>query len=747
MEYAPRVIEGRVRWELLSSVPSPCRELLERCLAGNESQRGITPGEALRMLAFGTSAAVQQKSLQPRSNLPQPDEMVPLHGRDSDLEWVARALRHGKRGLVVLHGMPGVGKTRLAQEVAQHVARSDPTPWSSVAVWVSLRGLDPASGASGIREAISSALREVGGTGPESSTLSGALGPLLEEASTLLVLDNADHLGMAVASVAAELLHRHPRLRVLITTTDPSPFPASALRRVDPLRPPSMAISSVEEVAANPATALFCAFLAEHVPGFRVTAKTAPSIAAICARLGGIPMAMRLVASVGARFDPPEMLRNLDSIIGARLSQAGAYASVDQILDAGLSPLPANEAQLLGRLAVFSGGWSQELAESICADSGSPKESPSVAGQPLWAVMEWLERRGIVQAVGRGRRDLLDPFRRRAAAMLDRSGERPEVEERLRSTMLELVRQSIVGHEPPGWNQTQWLSRLAAEGDNLRVMWRLCCELKDRATRGEALTTIVRGLELLWQERGVPAHAKDWVAEALAYEAELHGSRERMSLFNAAGNVAMHAGCHAEADALWVRAASVAESASAARHKVIFEANRTLSAARQDDGARAIEHADAALRLAEACGLITDPTADPGSLSTQVLQARLARAHGLKCLERLGEARQEYEGLERPLRALGDHRRLYHVYLGLTQVDILERRPSSGRRRLREARRAFRAQRGPNADRWFVVVLHAKLWALDGGHPSIARRAKRAWLRFIDLGGRPGPFLGGFQEP
>lgn len=273
------------------------------------------------------------------------------------------------------------------------------------------------------------------------------------------------------------------------------------------------------------------------------------------------------------------------------------------------------------------------------------------------------------------------------------------------------------------------------------------------------MTTIVRGLDVLWLERGVPADAWSWVEAALGQVEVLPTPRDRMSLLNAAASTGMILGRFDDAERLWDRARSIADSVEARVHKVIFAANRSLNALRGDRPPAAIVHADEALVLAGEAGLaasVGGSGTSPQSCSAEppcepVLQALLSKADALKRLGALEEARAMLEALEAPLHAAGDETRLHEVEVGLGQIALAESRRvapalvqarlAEAARRLRDARARNRRHRGNRVEAAMGMFLHGVLSAFRGGHPSAAARIERGWQRYLGWGGLSDRFL------
>jgi predicted ATPase len=294
-----------------------------------------------------------------------PVQLTSFVGRAQETRAVRDLLERDDTRLVTLTGPGGVGKTRLALRVAALVG-------NAFADGVVAAELAPVADRDGVVHAIGRALGAFGARQPSVADLIGSL----ESKRLLLLLDNFEHV-LDAAPLVAELLRGCPRLGVLATSraalriSGEQEFPVSPLPVPDPTRLPAVAA-----LADYAAVALFVDRAARVRPDFALTADNAAAVAAVCARLDGLPLALELAAA-RVRTLPPRVLLE-------RLSAAADSPSL-RLLAGGPRDAPARQRtlhdtiawshDLLGledrtlfrRLAVFVGGSSLEAAEAVCA--------------------------------------------------------------------------------------------------------------------------------------------------------------------------------------------------------------------------------------------------------------------------------------------------------------------------------------------------------------------------------------------
>jgi predicted ATPase len=296
-----------------------------------------------------------------RSTLPS--DASSFIGRGRELVELRALLRRTR--LLTLAGTGGVGKTRLALELA----RSAEPAYTAGAAIVELGGLTDVRLVPG---AVAAAL-EVRAL-PERA-LVDALTDFLAPRTLLLVLDNCEHLLAATTVLSDTLLRSAPQLTILATSREPLRVPGEVVFRV-----PSLDIADPERplppdrLLGYEAVSLFVERAAAASPGFALDDENAADVARVCFRLDGLPLALELAAGRLGALGPAAIADRLDDRF--RLLRTGSRAAPtrQQTLAATLQwshdLLSSDERMLLRRLVVFAGGFELEAVENVCVDGG-----------------------------------------------------------------------------------------------------------------------------------------------------------------------------------------------------------------------------------------------------------------------------------------------------------------------------------------------------------------------------------------
>ncbi len=315
---------------------------------------------------------------------------------------------------VTLTGTGGVGKTQLALHVATNVIDSFPDGvWLAELGAVSDPNLVPQTVLSALR------LREQPGEAA-SQTLINWIG----QRRMLLVLDNCEHLIDVCAQLTDALLEECPNLRVLATSRHPLQVEHETIWRVPSLAAPDPgAVVSVDHVAQFAAAQLFVQRAQAIRSGFTLTSQNAAMVAAICARLDGLPLAIELAAAWVRALGVEQILERLDDafelLVGGSRSAPSRQQTIRATLDWSHALLSDVERTLFRRLAVFVGGWSLEAAVDVCSDNVAERHEllarlTRLVDASLVQVEDWKER---------ARYRLLEPTRQYAHMHLRASGE------------------------------------------------------------------------------------------------------------------------------------------------------------------------------------------------------------------------------------------------------------------------------------------------------------------------------------
>jgi predicted ATPase/DNA-binding CsgD family transcriptional regulator len=349
-----------------------------------------------------------------------PVQLTSFVGRGADLAEI-RALVRADR-LVTLTGSGGCGKTRLALEVAASLAGE-----SSHGAW--LVELAPLTDSWQVPGAVAAALpvrRHASIDTP--GTLAAAVG----KRDLLVLLDNCEHVLPGCAEIAESLLRRCPGVRVLATSREPLAVPGEITWRVPSLSfPDRVSLVSVAELAKFEAVRLFADRASGARPGFSLSERNAASVAEICARLDGIPLAIELAAARVRVLSVAQITAALDHRLGLLTGGARTAVPRQQTLEASIEwsygLLGDQERGLLQHLATFAGGFTTEAAEAVCSSGGID------ASQVLHLVIQ-LADKSLIQPSADGsdeaRFRMLESIREYAARQLEASGQARQARQR-----------------------------------------------------------------------------------------------------------------------------------------------------------------------------------------------------------------------------------------------------------------------------------------------------------------------------
>jgi predicted ATPase/class 3 adenylate cyclase len=388
-------------------------------------------------------------------NLPVP--VSSFIGRGTELEQTAAAL--GQARVVTLTGPGGVGKTRLALQVAARVA-----PRFGDGAW--LCELAPVRDPAGVDDAVAAvvSVRARAGQGTRE-----ALVEFFRAKEVLLVLDNCEHLLAEAAALAGVLQRACERLMILATSREGLGIEGERLVPVPPLAVPGMD-AGLAAITEAEAVRLFAERAAAVKPGFQVTGGNAAAVAAVVRRLDGIALAIELAAARVPAMTPAELARRLDRsfavLAGGRRGAAGRHQTLRAAIDWSFELLSANEQALLARLAVFAGGCTLQAAEAVCGADGIDLDA-------VFELLASLVARSLVVAEDQGietRYRLLETIRQYGEERLEAAGETQRWRARHASyyaALLPRIREHA--HDPRA--EVFWAVRLGAEQDNLLAAW------------------------------------------------------------------------------------------------------------------------------------------------------------------------------------------------------------------------------------------------------------------------------------
>jgi len=423
---------------------------------------GIAANQHAAFVEFARSGrrATVGVSFHSPSNLPAPT--TPLIGREHDVAAVCQRLMHEDTRLLTLVGPPGIGKTRLALQVATEVRDC----FDDGVFFVALAPItDPALVAPTIIQTFGFY---------ESKRLSPLdhLCDHLRDKLMLLVLDNLEQV-IAAAPMIARLLAACPFLKILATSRVALRVRAERQYHVPPLGLPDLArLPQPQELVQYPALALFVERAQAVQPDFSLTEANAATVAHLCHRLDGLPLAIELIAARVRLLSPAEILRRLG---GRFLLQSDGLRDIDErqrtlknAIEWSYNLLTSDEQTLFARLAVFAGGWTVDAAESVCGNGASGLTTP------VLDLLALLVNKSLVnqhEINGESRFTMLETIREYALEKLEATGGAEAVRRRHAEHYLAMM----VKAGPDLDGSSVLLDRVEREHDNLRaaLQWSL----------------------------------------------------------------------------------------------------------------------------------------------------------------------------------------------------------------------------------------------------------------------------------
>ena len=291
-----------------------------------------------------------------------PSRLTSFVGRDRHLAEVRRLLA-GPCRLVTLTGFGGVGKTRLALEIAASVLDRSVTSGPAYPDGVHLVAL----AALGDPQLVPRAVATVLGLDEQADrSLPDLLISSLRRRRALLVLDNCEHVLEASAELVDQLLRACPGVQILATGREALGIDGETVWPVPPLDLPSGALTLEGAVRAD-AVRLFVERAQGRWPELTLTERSLPAVVEVCRQLDGIPLALELAAAWLPTLTVEELAARLDDrfrlLTGGRRTALPRHRTLRAVVDWSYDRLTQPEQALLRRLSVFPGGWTLEFAE------------------------------------------------------------------------------------------------------------------------------------------------------------------------------------------------------------------------------------------------------------------------------------------------------------------------------------------------------------------------------------------------
>jgi len=389
------------------------------------------------------------------SNIPVP--LTSFIGRQKELKEIAKLLSSSR--LLTLTGPGGVGKTRLAIQTAHDSIKK----FKDGVFWVGLVGL---SDENLIPQEIAQSLnvREV-----SNEPLIETLKTYLKSKDVLLIIDNCEHLIRASAQYAEQLLAACPKLKILATSIEALGLFNENIWQVPSLPLPEIQRPlSLKELQEFASIELFNERAGHAKSGFTLDERNASSVAQICLRLDGIPLAIELAAARIKVLSVDEIAARLDDRFS--LLTAGSRTAIPRhqtlraTIDWSYDLLTEPERIFLRRLSVFAGGFSLEAAEAVCSQGMKQSDILALLGRLVDKSLVIVEADSEFSET---RYRLLETIRQYALEKLVETGEASVIRDRHLDFYLSLAEKSephIFRHE-----SVIWINRLDKELDNIRA--------------------------------------------------------------------------------------------------------------------------------------------------------------------------------------------------------------------------------------------------------------------------------------
>lgn len=490
-----------------------------------EAKRVLVPVPAAPPERAASSPSAAATALPPGLPL----QLTRFFGRENDLAQLTQHVTDPETRLVTLLGPGGVGKTRLSIEAA----RSASEAFGNRVWFVALADLPDASL---IPAALVNTLRlPPSGQGDPLDRVADALG----EQPCLMVLDNFEHLlreapfptksdnpvASSSAALVRLLLQRVPNLTCIVTSRQPLRLGGEIEFALSPLSTSVEAGASAESLLLNGSVALFTDRARTARPDFALTANNAQTIATLCKKLEGMPLAIEMAAAWTKTLSPVKILerleRQLDMLVSRRRDLPVRHQSLRATIEWSYDLLEPDLRRFLASLSVFRGGWHLEAAETIC-------------GEEALHALSALQEQSLIVVLERDdetRYRLLEPLREFGQEKLVEDGRLSELGKAHAVFFYEFAQEASAHFHSA--EEKEWLDRIAADEDNIRgaIQWMLHHD-------------IVPGLQLVakmswyWQARGGRDEGVRWcVAYLESPEAVAHPDL-RVPVLNVVGTLA-----------------------------------------------------------------------------------------------------------------------------------------------------------------------------------------------------------------
>jgi predicted ATPase len=476
-------------------------------LLAERFERGLEPAP--------TEAPAEPSSVAARGRLPA--SVTALIGRDREVAEVGAMLAQDSTRLVTLVGPGGIGKTRLAMEVAAHVGED----YLEGVFFVPLAPVAQA-------DLVVSAIAQTLGVRDEGDVpLLDKLAIALRHAHRLLVLDNFEHV-LDAAPLLAQILAAAPNLKLLVTSRVLLRLSAEHSYGVGPLGLPHLAGGATRLGGVSDSVRLFVDRARAVKPDFELTSGNTDAVERICLTLEGVPLAIELAAAKIRLLTPSTLLdrltRQLAVLVGGQRDLPPRQRTLRSTIEWSVQLLGEDAKRLLAHLAVFAGRFSLDAAEFLWDESGS--------GDVLDLLGNLVDSSLVRQHDHQSRPyfSMLSTVREYGLEQLQASGEVEPVQDRHALYYVGLATRAEAELQG-GEGLVNCVDRLTQEQDNLRAALR---HLLDRQEWDVAADLVWR-LYIYWWLAGLFGEVGDRMEELLRHRSLLHGRALAIALFAVGG--------------------------------------------------------------------------------------------------------------------------------------------------------------------------------------------------------------------
>jgi len=620
--------------------------------AALRDQLGTEPSEETAALAGAIARRDPTIEAPHTSNLPAPaDRFI---GRRSELDRLEELL--GRNRLLTLVGPGGVGKTRLALQLARDVGLAQhPDGVHFIDLGAVTEGDSVIA-----RVAATLEVRELAG-----EELSDSVIARLRRVRVLLVLDNCEHLVRESNELATALLDRCSGVRILATSRESLGVAGEAVVPVAGLSLPTPD-EPVESALRADSLRLLATRGAAARDGFRIDASTIDSALAICRRLDGLPLAIELAAARLRILSLAEIELRLDNQLDLLATSSKVpvdrHATMRATIDWSHHLLEKEERILFRRLAAFSGGFSLVAAEQVGADpAADPVDRPAAVLDTLGRLVD---RSMLVADAGgqTSRFRMLETIHEYATNQLDGSGEGEAARTRHAAWYRELIESAP---QFGGDDNALWMDRVGSELGNFRAAMEWA--LTDGQAPEQALA-IATPLWWYWWESGQMREGTTWLRRSLDAAAAA-APAERAAALRAAAALARNSGQLDEARELGEQALEVAQQLGVAKGLAMALNSLCMTATGQRDFHSALAYVEQFRVQAELSGEERGLAVVANNMGTV-----------LRCLGRLDEAEAGFSEAVERFRSAGDVRGEAAALGNLGVVARRRGRPEQARR-------------------------------------------------------------------